>query len=269
MDNRAIGVFDSGLGGLTAVKEIIRLLPQEKVVYFGDTARVPYGSHDRETIIKFSRQDLSFLLSKDVKTVLIACGTASSTALGVLRKETDVPIFGVVDPAVRAAMAATRNGRIAILATHATIKSHAYGDRIKAASPRLETLEVACPLFVPLVENGYIAPGDPITSLVAAEYARKVFEFGADTVILGCTHYPIIRECIARQLPHVTLIEAGQEAVRELKAYLDENGLHAENGTGERSYYASETVEQFVSIGRIFLNNEDFSNAKQIDIDSF
>lgn len=269
MDSRAIGVFDSGLGGLTAVKEIIRLLPQEKVVYFGDTARVPYGSHDKETIIKFSRQDLSFLLSKNVKTVLIACGTASSTALDILKTETDVPMFGVVDPAVRAAIAASRNRRVAILATSATIRSHAFGKQIAAFAPRFSTLEVACPLFVPLVENGYVAPGDPVTTLVAAEYARKVIEFGADTVILGCTHYPIISECIRRQLPNVTLVEAGQEAVRELKTYLTENGLCAADGTGEREYYASEAVEQFVSIGRIFLPGEDFSDASQIDIDTF
>ena len=269
MDNRAIGVFDSGLGGLTAVKEIISILPRERVVYFGDTARVPYGSHDKETIIKFAGQDLRFLLSRDVKTVLIACGTASSTALDVLKSSTSVPVFGVVEPAVRAAAKATKNGRVAIMATNATIKSHAFASRLEAGYPGIRTLETACPLFVPLVENGYIGADDPVTSLVSAEYAAKVKAFGADTVILGCTHYPIIRACIQKQLPGVTLIEAGREAACELKTYLTANGLCAGEGPVRREYYASESVEQFVSVGRIFLADEDFGTAQQIDIDSY
>ena len=178
MDNRAIGVFDSGLGGLTVVKELIKKLPNEDIIYFGDTARVPYGSHDRETIIEFAKQDLNFLLSHAVKAVLVACGTASSTALEELKKSTDIPVLGVIEAAAQSAARATKNKKIAVLATSATIKSHAYSKAIAAEHPDISVIEKACPLFVPLVENGYINRDNVVTGLVVEDYLKDISDFG-------------------------------------------------------------------------------------------
>lgn len=270
MDNRAIGVFDSGLGGLTVVKELIKKLPNEDIIYFGDTARVPYGSHNRETIIEFAKQDLNFLLSHDVKAVLVACGTASSTALEELKKSTDIPVLGVIEAAAQSAARATKNKKIAVLATSATIKSHAYSKAIAAEHTDISVIEKACPLFVPLVENGYIDRGNVVTGLVVDSYLKEISDFGFDTVILGCTHYPIIKELIQDRLPNVTIVESGKESINELSELLDSNSMKNSNTqTGKRAFYASENVDDFAKIGGMFLGSKINDRITKIDIDDY
>ena len=184
-DNRAIGVFDSGIGGLTAMRELSALLPHEDIVYFGDTGRVPYGTRSRETIVKYARQDARFLCSFDLKLLLIACGTASYAALETLQKELPIPVFGVVEGASRRAVEVTRVGRVAVLATPATISGHVFGNFLKGLSQEITVIEKACPLFVPVVENGRFRPEDPLVRILTEEYLAPVREAGADTIILG------------------------------------------------------------------------------------
>ena len=269
MDKRAIGVFDSGVGGLTAVRELIRILPNEDIIYFGDTARVPYGSHDKDTIIQFSKQDLAFLLQKDVKAVLVACGTVSSTALPILREMTDIPVIGVVEAAVKDAIKASRNGRILVLATAATIKSHSYSQMIHKLSNDVDVCELACPLFVPLVENGYINVGNKITRMVVADYLNKVKSFNADTIILGCTHYPLIKHFILEEMGEVTVIEAGKSAAKDLVNILEiKDLLNPEDRSPRQDYYVSESVESFTGIADMFLGDSFHGNIEKINIDT-
>ena len=188
MDHRPIGVFDSGLGGLTAVRELRRLLPGEDIIYFGDTGRVPYGSRSREILVRYARQDVAFLRTFDLKAIVVACGTVSTTALEVLVRENDIPVWGVVEPAAQAAAQATRNGRVGLIGTQATIRSGAYERQIAQENPAIQVLTGACPLFVPLVENGRFRPGDIVAETVAAEYLAPMREAGVDTLVLGCTH---------------------------------------------------------------------------------
>lgn len=188
MDNKCIGVFDSGLGGLTAVKQIINELPKEDIIYFGDTGRVPYGSRSKETLLKYTRGDIRFLNTFDVKIIVIACGTASSAALPAIKDEFDVPIIGVIDAAVYAAVRATKNKKIGVIGTAGTIKSGEYEKQIKAYDSEMQTFAKACPMFVPLVENGYF--DTEVTRIIVAEYLEEIRNQGVDTLILGCTHYP-------------------------------------------------------------------------------
>lgn len=272
MDRRPIGVFDSGLGGLTAVKEMFRLMPEENIVYFGDTARVPYGSHDRETVIEFARQDLKFLLGHDVKAVLVACGTVSATALGELRQMTDLPVIGVVGAAAREAVSVSSNGRIAVLATGTSIKSHAYSKEIGKIAPEAVVSEQACPLFVPLVENGYVERDNEVTRIVARDYVSKAASSGADTFILGCTHYPIIRDIIAdaaREIigHDVNIVEAGRSAVNELAGMLAGRGLRTDREERGRSeFYVSEAPDSFSGIGELFLGCKITGHVEKISI---
>ena len=191
-----IGVFDSGVGGLTVVREIIRQLPSENIVYFGDTARVPYGTKSRDTVINYSEQIVHFLMTKEVKAIVIACNTATSYALDVLKDKLDIPIIGVVRPGAITAVNATRNGRIGIIATEGTVGSKIYPRVIREYNPEIQVVQKACPLFVSLVEEGWT--NDPVTDEVARRYLRSLLDSNIDTLVLGCTHYPLIRKTIGR-----------------------------------------------------------------------
>ena len=264
-----IGIFDSGLGGLSALKEVRRLLPRENIVYFGDTGRVPYGSRSKETIIKYSLQDMRFLLSHHIDAVMIACGTASSNAIGVLRERyPDIPIVGVIDAGARAAAKATRNGIIGIAGTKSTIASRSYENVLRAISPDFTILAEACPLFVPLVENGFIAEDDKITHLAAEHYLGGFREAGADTVILGCTHYPIIAPSIARVLPEASLINVSAAAAAELRDILTSRGLLRSEG-GEVRYYVSDEPQDFGATASMFLGEEITCDVTRIDIERY
>lgn len=269
MDNRSIGVFDSGLGGLTAVKQIMQELPNESIIYFGDTGRVPYGTKSRETIIKYSKNDINFLLEKDVKIIVVACGTVSSQALPLIKNDYNIPIIGVVEATAEAAFTAVKNGKVGIIGTPGTIKSGAYEKLLKKRNPELQTFSRACPLFVPLVENGHF--DTKVTELVIEEYLSGIKAAGVDTLILGCTHYPLLKASIARYMgDDVTLIDAGAEAAKALKRYLDTSDLHSKEKDAEQyRYYVSDDVEDFENLGGIFLQKQINGQVEKIDIEKY
>jgi len=271
MDNRPIGVFDSGLGGLTAVRSLRQILPEENLIYFGDTARVPYGGRSRETLLKYARQDVRFLRSFDLKAIVIACGTVSTTALTTLQAENDLPIIGVVDPTCRRAAAMTRNRKVGLIATLASVRSGAYEAAIAALDPDIQVTTRSCPLFVPLVENGRIHPGDVVIETVAREYLEPMRDTGIDTLIMGCTHYPLLTEVIGGVMgPDVTLVSAGEESAFELKRMLKARELRAdENRQGDADYYVSDRVEDFERIASLFLQEDLRHAARRIDIEQY
>ncbi|MEM1485009.1 glutamate racemase [Oscillospiraceae bacterium PP1C4] len=269
MDNRAIGIFDSGLGGLTTVKELHRLLPGEHLVYFGDTGRVPYGNRSRETIRKYTMQDIGFLRRHDVKLIIAACGTASSMITAEMIEEAGVPFSGVVLPAAQAACAASATGRIGVIGTTATVRSSAYGRAIRAINPNAHMFGNACPLFVPLVENGFIQPDNEITTKVAEIYLKPMIAGDIDTLILGCTHYPLIYDIINRVLGYkVTLIDPGKQVARWAESYLVSNGLLRESGDdGGCEFYVSDSPDGFSDTAGIFLGGDIKGSVTQIDIE--
>lgn len=270
MNNCPIGVFDSGLGGLTAVKELERILPKESIVYLGDTGRVPYGTKSRETIRGYAKQDMSFLASQNVKAVLAACGTVSSTSRDI-GEALSVPYFDVVVPTARAAAAATKNGKIGIIGTNATIKSDSYRKALLEINGGLEIFSQPCSLFVPLVENGFISPQEEITRMVSERYLAPLRDAGVDTLILGCTHYPIISETIAAVMgSDVKLINSGREAALALADDLKERGLLCD-GSAKRSasYYVTDTPESFVSVAELFLGHSVEGRTERINIENY
>ncbi len=267
MDRRPIGVFDSGLGGLTAVKMLSKVLPCEDIIYFGDTGRVPYGGRSRETIMKYAGEDIAFLRSFDIKAVLAACGTVSTNGLEKVAEDSDVPVWGVVGAAAREAVRMTKNGTIGIIGTKASISSGAYDRAIAALLPGAVTAKAACPLFVPLVEAGKTGRDDPVLRLVAEEYLAPVRDAGVDTLILGCTHYPIIAETIADIMgPEVSLIDPGSASAREIAEYLRENGLVNEEG-GSRRYFVSDSPEAFSESARLFLGGELMGEVMKVSLE--
>ena len=266
MDNRPIGVFDSGLGGLTVVRQIFAALPHEHIVYFGDTGRVPYGTRSRETIEKYARQDSRFLLGRGVKLIIAACGTVSSVAPHVL-DALPVPGLGVVQPAADAALRATRIGRIGVLGTPATIRSQAFERRLSEAGVQVFTQ--ACPLFVPLVENGWIGRDDEVTRLTALRYLEPLRNKGIDTLILGCTHFPLLADILSDILgPGIRLIDAGQEAAAVCARCLRESGLLCSGGnTGGGTFYVSDRPEDFSHVAGLFLGREVEGDVRTVDIE--
>lgn len=244
--NYAIGVFDSGMGGLTAVKELNRILPNEDIIYFGDTARIPYGSRSRETILRYAMEDVAFLKQHKIKMIIAACGTVSSVALDT-PIVTDMPFTGVIAPAIEAACKATKNKRIGLIGTPATIKSGSYIHAIADTHPEVMVVPQACPLFVHLVENGYTDFNNPVTRLVAEEYLTPVKNENVDVLILGCTHYPVIADIIGDIMgKDVVLISAGAEAAKFTKQRLGELELLSDrNEKGKNTYYVSDSTEMF------------------------
>lgn len=266
-DNRPIGVFDSGLGGLTVVREMVRALPGEKIIYFGDTGRVPYGDKSAETVTHYARQDERFLLSKDVKLIIAACGTVSSVAAHT-GEELPVPFIGVVSPAAKAAAAASKSGRIGVIGTNTTIRSGAYERALLAINPDLQVYSADCPIFVPLVEAGWITPGDTVTTEAVRRYLTPLREKQVDTLILGCTHYPVLIPFISDFMgPEVTLINTGYTAAMAASAFLREKGLFSDNksaAVGE--YYVSDRAESFTQIADVLLGREIDGHVELIDI---
>lgn len=271
MDERPIGVFDSGLGGLTTVRELRRLLPGEDIVYFGDTGRVPYGSRSAETIVKYARQDVAFLRTFDLKAIVIACGTVSTTALDVLAAENPMPVLGVVAPAAQAAARATKNGKIGLIGTQASIRSGAYERLIQGANPAAQVLSQPCPLFVPLVENGRFRRGDIVIETVAAEYLAPLKEAGVDTLVLGCTHYPLLEEVLSAYMgPEVTLINAGAEGARAVAHALEgADALSARTAGGTYRYFVSDRQADFSHLASIFLGWDVTESVGQVDISQY
>jgi len=271
MDTRPIGVFDSGLGGLTALRELARIMPEEDLVYFGDTGRVPYGSRSRDILIKYARQDVAFLRTFDPKAIVIACGTVSSTALDVLQAENDVPVFGVVESAARAAAQLTRSGRVGLVGTNASIRSGAYERTLDVLRPGTAVTARACPLLVPLVENGRFQPGDVVAETVVSEYLAPVKAAGVDTLILGCTHYPLMKAIIGAYMgPGVALVDVGEQCARWVKKQLEWDGLRNERpGAGRHRYYVSDSTEDFSALASVFLGEDVAGEVEQIDITAY
>ena len=271
MDKRAIGVFDSGLGGLTAVRRLHALMPQENIIYFGDTGRVPYGTRGRDIITKYARQDVAFLRQFDLKSIIIACNTVSAIALDLLSKENDIPIIGTVEPACRRAMTMTQTGRVGVIGTAATIRSGAYEKYLHKKDGTLDLFTQACPLFVPLVEEGWTK--DPITEEVARRYLAEILDKDIDTLIMGCTHYPLLRSLLRKVVGEkVTLVNPAYEtsqALRRLLRELDlENPGNDELGRQKYQFFASDGVERFNAFAHSVLP-EQISDTKQVQIENY
>ncbi len=264
-DKRAIGVFDSGLGGLTVVKELKKVLPQETIVYFGDTGRVPYGNKSRDIIRRYALQDERLLLSRDVKLIIAACGTVSSVAKDT-EKELPVPFVEVVSHAAVAAVAATKNKKIGVIGTIATIKSNAHRNYIKNLMPEAEVFVNSCPLFVPLVEEGITSKNDMMALEAAKRYLSPIMAEGVDTLILGCTHYPVLSEVIREVCgSDVTLINMGEATAQYVKQYLKENDMLSDAKTAEDTYLVSDKSESFSEMARSLLGRDDIE-AETVDI---
>lgn len=266
-----IGVFDSGLGGLTAVKELRRILPGEDIIYFGDTGRVPYGTRGRDTIITYTKQDIAFLLSKNVKTIIAACGTVSSTFPEEEAARLPVGYAGVVGATAAAAAKATRNKRVGIIGTEATIASGSFQRELARLDSGIECFACSAPLFVPLVENGHFADDDAMAHLAAEEHLAPIRGAGVDTVILGCTHYPLLAGVLQKQLgPGVALIDSGREAALSLRGRLGEAGLLSGKTEGGRAeYYVSDDPARFDKLARVFLGTDEAGPAGRVNIESY
>jgi glutamate racemase len=263
-----IGVFDSGLGGLTAIRSLEQLLPNEKIIYFGDTGRVPYGTRTRDTVIKYAMQDMRFLSSHNVDAVLIACGTVSSTAIEKIRDTFKIPVFGVVEPSAERAVKMTKNKIIGVIGTGVTVSSGSFENAIHSIDPDVKVISRACPLFVPLVENGFVNRDNEITRLTAEYYLKEIRESGADTLILGCTHFPIIADIISDVLPGIELVNSGEEAAYAVKRSLRSLGLLKCEGEGV-DFYVSENSGNFGRIAEMFLGHSVRGNVTSIDIEKY
>lgn len=269
MAEKYIGIFDSGLGGLTAVKELMHLLPNEPIVYFGDTGRVPYGTKSNETIIKYAKSDIRFLNTFDLKMIVIACGTVSTIALPHVESMLPIPIFGVVSAAAEAAAKATKNNKVGIIGTNGSIRSGAYARLIAQQNSDVETVSVACPLFVPLVETGHVT--GEIARLTAEEYLAPIRDAGVDTLVLGCTHYPLLKDTIAQVMGDgVTLIDPGQVTAAFVKDYLVSRDLCSkEQNEHPYRFFVSDCPDDFMELGSAFLQRPIPGGVEKIDIEKY
>ncbi|MDO5538765.1 MAG: glutamate racemase [Eubacteriales bacterium] len=266
-NEKPIGMFDSGVGGLTVAREVMRNIPNERIVYFGDTARVPYGGKSKDTILRYSRQIVRFLQQQDVKAIVVACNTASAFALEEIRTEIDIPMIGVVKPGAKIACEVTKNNRIGVIGTKGTISSGLYTEFIRDINPCAQVIGKACPLFVPLVEENMLK--DPVTVEMATRYLSGLKEQDIDTLILGCTHYPLLRSVIREVVGEtVTLVNPAYETARSLKCLLEERGLANTKALGDDSnpyqFYVSDAADSFREFANTILP-VDIRNATKIN----
>lgn len=263
---KPIGVFDSGIGGLTVVKRIASVLPKESIVYFGDTARVPYGSKSNETVIEYSIQNAKFLLNKNVKAIVVACNTASSVAIPKLKELFHVPIISMIEPGSKMALKATRSGKIGIIGTRATVGNKAYSREIHLHNPEAEVVEQACPLFVPLAEEGWHE--SEAARLIAHEYLEPLRQAGVDTLVLGCTHYPLLAGVIHQTIGEdVELIDSGIAAAEIVREELNRIGLSTNShAMGRMEFYVSDIPSTFAKIAALFLER-DIPHVSKVDLD--
>jgi glutamate racemase len=263
-----IGVFDSGVGGLTVVKEIMRQIPGESIIYFGDTARLPYGSKSKETIITYTRQIIRFLMGKDVKAIVIACNTASAFALETIKAEIDIPVIGVVKPGAKVAAETTKNGKIGVIGTEGTIQSGIYNEILSKTNPQVQVFGKACPLFVPLVEEGLI--DDPITMEMVRRYIGELTSQDIDTLVLGCTHYPLLRKTIRKIVgDQIELVNPAYETAITLKEVLLEEGLeNNETLDTNHKFFVSDGAEKFKRFANSILPCE-VMETKDVNIENY
>ncbi|MGQ0793786.1 MAG: glutamate racemase [Deltaproteobacteria bacterium] len=261
-----IGVFDSGVGGLTVLREILGRLPNENVIYLGDTARVPYGTKSSKTVIAYSQSNSAFLLRKGIKLLVVACNTASAVALPSLRWDFNIPVIGVIEPGARRAARATKTGRVGVIGTPSTIKSGAYKKAIEALAPEITVVSRACPLFVPLADEGWTEGA--IAELTAVKYLEPMRDAGVDVLILGCTHYPLLRRVIEKVMGEgVALIDSAAETALEIERVIAENGIanRGSNDAAIREFYLTDTSDTFISTASRFLG-QDVGGVEQIDL---
>ncbi|HAK60348.1 MAG TPA: glutamate racemase [Nitrospiraceae bacterium] len=253
--DKAIGIFDSGIGGLTVVKEVVAALPDEDIIYLGDTARVPYGIRSPETVTRYSFENTRFLLAQEIKMLVVACNTASAVSLAAVQREFPLPVVGVLEPGARAAAAVTRTRRVGVIGTEATIGSGAYEKAIKAINPEIQVSSRACPLFVPLVEEGW-THGE-VAMLVAGRYLAPLRERNIDTLVLGCTHYPLLKKVIGTIMgPTVTLIDSATETAKEVSGLLAERGAKKQGrGAADRKFFVTDTPARFEKAGKLFFGD--------------
>ncbi len=265
LQKRPIGIFDSGVGGLTVVAEIMKMLPGEDIVYFGDVGRSPYGGRSKEIITQFTRQDVHFLMEHNVKFIVAACNTASAVALETVRKEFEIDILGVIEPGSKAAISYTRNSRVGIIGTVATINSDSYAKSIQMHSEKVKVFSLACPLFVPLVEEGYIEKD--ATALIARDYLKTLIDVNIDTLVLGCTHYPLLKKVIGKVMgPAVRLVDSAEETAREVASVLSlKNLLRSDGGEVTNKFYVSDVPDRFTMIAQQFLG-KNIGNITRVDI---
>lgn len=266
-DSRPLGIFDSGLGGLTVAREIKKLMPNESIVYFGDTGRVPYGTKSEGTIIRYARQDEKFLLDKGAKAIIAACGTVSAVA-AFTGDELPVPFFEVVTSAAECAVKATKCGKIGVLGTPATIRSAAHKEKIEKLNPDLQVAVSPCPMFVPFVENGWTSEFDPVVKETARRYLLPLIQEGVDTVILGCTHYPVLSKVISAVMgDQVTLINPGYAVAQSVKDYLTQHNMCSDAKESYKNYYVSDCTSDFERQASLLLG-EDKITAEQVELNA-
>ncbi len=263
---KPIGVFDSGIGGLTVVKRLASTLPEEDIIYFGDTARVPYGSKSNDTVIEYGLQDAKFLMSKGVKAIVVACNTVSSIAIKELKDNFDVPIIGMIEPGAKLAAEKTQNGKIGVIGTRATISNNAYSKDLKKLDAKFEVYEKACPLFVPLAEEGWV--NHKATYEIAEEYLKELRELKIDTLVLGCTHYPILADVIQKVIgEEVALIDSGVASAEVVCSELDRTDLHTNKfSMGNLSFYVSDIPVTFKQVAGLFLGTP-VENIHKVDLE--
>jgi glutamate racemase len=263
---KPIGVFDSGIGGLTVVKRLASVLPKESIVYFGDTARVPYGSKSNSTVVEYSIQNTNFLLHKNVKAVVVACNTASSIAIPNLREKFNIPVIGVILPGADMASRETKNGRVGVIGTRATISNQAYSKAIKEIDNKIEVFEKACPLFVPIAEEGWTH--HKATYEIAEEYLRELREKEIDTLVLGCTHYPILADVIQEVIGNnVKLIDSGIATAEVVREEINRIGLETNSGVfGNLDVYVSDIPTTFKQVAELFLGQK-INDVLKVDIE--
>ena len=256
MSERAIGVFDSGVGGLTVLRELRSQIPDESLVYLGDTARVPYGTKSSPTVLRYAHEAANFLLSQHVKLLVVACNTASAVALDALAKHNQVPVIGVIEPGARRALEVTRNGRIGVVGTEGTIRSGAYERALRAGRPDVVVHAAACPLFVPLAEEGWAR--HEVARLTAHEYLAPLLEQGIDTLVLGCTHYPLLKEMLQEVVgPDVQLVDSAQETAKAVADQLKEcQLLHQTTPAQPPRYFVTDIPDRFERVGGAFLGEK-------------
>lgn len=266
MSWKAIGIFDSGVGGLTVLKEIVRALPQEDTIYLGDTARVPYGTKSPETVVRYAHQIAEFLVNRDIKLLVVACNTASAVALDSLKEAFPIPVVGVIEPGARRATAVTKTGNIAVIGTEGTVKSSAYTKAIKRLAPEVQVVTRACPLFVPLAEEGWV--DNEVARLTARTYLAGLREEGVDTLVLGCTHYPLLKGVIEEVMGSgVVLVDSAEETARTVAGILADDGLlRPEAEQGNHHYFVTDVPAGFIRVGNRFLGGE-LGDVYQVSLD--
>jgi len=267
LKDKGIGIFDSGVGGLTVAREIMKLLPREKIIYLGDTARVPYGNKSPETVTKFSSQALQFFLAQNVKLIVVACNTVSALSLKTLQQNSPLPLIGVLKPGAKKGVEVTQNKIIGVIGTRATINSRAYSRFIKSLDSKIKVISKSCPLLVPLVEEGWLK--NEIAYKVVFFYLKPLLRQGIDTLILGCTHYPLLKDIFQEAAGEgVTLVDSAQEVAGQVKKILQEKNLQRQGNFSEHRFFVSDSPGEFARIAKIFLGKEITNNLQEVNLEN-